>query len=143
VPRPLDAFGFLIPKRERNTIMACTWVATKWPGRVPDGKAVFRCFSTDPDVSEEAMRADLHQLVGITAEPLFALQHRWPDSMPQYTVGHAARIVELESRIAAIPGLRLAGNAYHGIGIPDCVRSAKQAADRVHSGSAFSPVSFR
>jgi oxygen-dependent protoporphyrinogen oxidase len=130
VPRPLDAFGFLVPKGERNTIMACTWVATKWEGRVPEGKAVLRCFSTDSDVSEEAMRSDLHRLMGITAEPLFALNHRWPESMPQYTVGHAPRIAEMEARVAAIPGLHLAGNAYHGIGIPDCVRSAKLAAER-------------
>jgi oxygen-dependent protoporphyrinogen oxidase len=128
VPRPLDAFGFLVPKRERNTIMACTWVATKWQGRVPDGKAVLRCFSTDPDVSEEAMRADLRSLMGITAAPLFAFSNRWPESMPQYTVGHAPRVAEMEARIAAIPGLHLAGNAYHGVGIPDCVRSAKEAA---------------
>ena len=51
--------------------------------------------------------------------------------MPQYTVGHAARVAEIEARVAAIPGLHLAGNAYHGIGIPDCVRSAKQAAERI------------
>jgi oxygen-dependent protoporphyrinogen oxidase len=131
VPRALDAFGFLVPKRERNTIMACTWVATKWQGRVPDGKAVLRCFSTDPDVSEEALRADLRRLMGITVEPLFAFSNRWPESMPQYTVGHAPRIAEMEARVAAIPGLHLAGNAYHGVGIPDCVRSAKQAAEKI------------
>jgi oxygen-dependent protoporphyrinogen oxidase len=131
VPRSLDAFGFLIPKRERNTIMACTWVATKWEGRVPAGISVLRCFCTDPNVTEEAMRADLRQLMGITAEPLFALSHRWPESMPQYTVGHGPRIAELEGRVAAVPGLHLAGNAYHGIGIPDCVRSAMQAAEQI------------
>jgi len=131
VPRALDAFGFLVPKRERNTIMACTWVATKWQGRVPEGKAVLRCFSTDPDVSEEAIRADLRRLMGITAEPLFAFSNRWPESMPQYTVGHAPRISEVEARVAAIPGLHLAGNAYHGVGIPDCVRSAKLAAEMI------------
>ena len=131
VPRALDAFGFLVPKRERNTIMACTWVATKWQGRVPEGKAVLRCFSTDPDVSEDAMRADLRRLMGITAEPLFAFSNRWPESMPQYTVGHAPRIAEVEARVSAIPGLHLAGNAYHGVGIPDCVRSAKLAAKKI------------
>jgi oxygen-dependent protoporphyrinogen oxidase len=131
VPRALDAFGFLVPKRERSAIMACTWVATKWPGRVPEGKAVLRCFSTDPGVSEEAMRADLRGLMGITAEPLFAFSNRWPESMPQYTVGHAPRIAEVEARVAAIPGLHLAGNAYHGVGIPDCVRSAKLASEKI------------
>jgi protoporphyrinogen/coproporphyrinogen III oxidase len=135
VPHALDAFGFLVPKPERNTIMACTWVGTKWVGRVPAGKAVLRCFSTDPDASEEAMRADLRRLMGVTAEPAFALRNRWPGAMPQYTIGHGARIAEIETRVAAIPGLHLAGNAYHGIGIPDCVRSAKLAAERVSASA--------
>jgi oxygen-dependent protoporphyrinogen oxidase len=131
VPRPLDAFGFLVPRPERNAIMACTWLNTKWLGRVPEGKAVLRCFSTDEDASEAEMRADLKRLMGITAEPLFALRHQWPESMPQYTVGHTARVAEIEARVAAIPGLYLAGNAYHGIGIPDCVRSAKLTAEKI------------
>jgi oxygen-dependent protoporphyrinogen oxidase len=131
VPHPLDAFGFLVPGPERRAIMACTWLGTKWLGRVPQGKAVLRCFSTDPNIAREAVQADLQRLMGITAEPAFALLHRWPDSMPQYTVGHSARIAELEKRMTAIPGLRLAGNAYYGIGIPDCVRSARQAAELI------------
>ncbi|MDP9054584.1 MAG: protoporphyrinogen oxidase [Acidobacteriota bacterium] len=137
IPRPLDAFGFLVPQRERRTIMACTWVATKWPGRVPAGTAVLRCFAPDPEVSGEAMRADLTRIMGITAEPRFALNHRWPDSMPQYTVGHSARIAELELRIATIPGLHLAGNAYRGVGIPDCIRTAKEAVESILRSSAI------
>jgi protoporphyrinogen/coproporphyrinogen III oxidase len=136
VPRPLDAFGFLVPLRERNTIMACTWVATKWQGRVPEGTAVLRCFSTDPDVEEAAMRADLQRLMGIAAEPVFTLCNRWPEAMPQYTVGHAVRVNEIEARMAVIPGLHLAGNAYHGIGIPDCIRSAQRAAEQVALAAA-------
>ncbi|HWE52135.1 MAG TPA: protoporphyrinogen oxidase [Bryobacteraceae bacterium] len=131
VPHPLDAFGFLIPKGERNAIMACTWVATKWLGRVPDDKAVLRCFSTDLAVTKEAIQADLKRLMAVTAEPIFAVKHECPDAMPQYTVGHTIRIGELEARIDDIPGLYLAGNAYHGIGIPDCVRSGKQAAEAI------------
>ena len=127
----LDAFGFLVPKPERQTIMACTWLQTKWLGRVPADKAVFRCFSTDPNVTREAAQGDLHRLMGITSEPIFALNHRWPDSMPQYTVGHSERVAEIEARIARIPGLYLAGNAYAGIGIPDCVRSAQRAAAQI------------
>ncbi len=137
IPRPLDAFGFLIPKLERQTIMACTWVATKWLGRVPDGKAVLRCFSTDPAATEEAMRADLTRLMNITAEPLFSCCNRWPESMPQYTVGHAQRILELEAHMKALPGIHLAGNAYHGVGIPDCVRGAKEAVKSI-GGTGFS-----
>jgi oxygen-dependent protoporphyrinogen oxidase len=127
----LDAFGFLVPKPERRAIMACTWLGTKWPGRVPADKAVFRCFSTDPDVSREAVLADLNHLMGMTAEPIFALHHRWPDSMPQYSVGHTARVAEIAARAAAIPGFSLIGNAFYGIGIPDCVRSAQKAAERI------------
>jgi len=131
VAHPLDAFGFLVPKPERRAIMACTWLGTKWLGRVPDDKAVFRCFSTDPDVTKEAALADLNRLMGLTAEPIFALNHRWPDSMPQYAVGHTARVAEIDARTAAIPGLSLIGNAFHGIGIPDCVRSAQKVAERI------------
>ncbi len=133
VKHPLDAFGFLVPKPERRAIMACTWLNTKWLGRVPADKAVFRCFSADPSLGREPMEADLKQLMGIEAEPLFALNHRWPDSMPQYTVGHAARVEQIEAKVREIPGLYMAGNSFTGIGIPDCVKSAKAAADAIHA----------
>ena len=129
IKHPLDAFGFLVPKSERRAVMACTWLGTKWLGRVPADKAVFRCFSTDPDVTREAVQSELHRLMGIdAAEPLFAINHRWPDSMPQYTVGHSFRVSEIEQHAARIPGLHLTGNAYNGIGIPDCVRSSQKVA---------------
>ena len=131
VPHPLDAFGFLVPRSERDSMMACTWLGTKWAGRVPEDKAVFRCFSTDPDTPREAVQAELHRLMNITADPIFTVGHRWPDSMPQYTVGHAARVDAIEERAAMHPGLFLAGNAYHGIGIPDCVKSAQQTAKAI------------
>lgn len=135
VPHPLNAFGFLVPRSEREArgmkMMACTWLGTKWAGRVPDDKAVFRCFSTDPDAPREAVQGELERLMDITAEPLFAVGHRWPDSMPQYTLGHAARVDEIEQRASEIPGLYLAGNAYRGIGIPDCVKSAQQTAKSI------------
>ncbi len=131
IGHPLDAFGFLVPRRERGAIMACTWVGTKWVGRVPEDKAVLRCFSTDSNVSDRAMRADLERLMGVASEPLFSLCNRWPEAMPQYTVGHGERVAEIEALVERIPGLHLAGNAYHGIGIPDCVRSARSVADRM------------
>ncbi len=131
VPHALDAFGFLVPRGERGAIMACTWVNTKWEGRIPDDKAVLRCFSTNVEVTREEVERDLARLMNVTAEPLFALPYRWPGSMPQYTVGHTARIAELDARVARIPGLHLAGNAYHGVGIPDCIRSARAAATAI------------
>jgi oxygen-dependent protoporphyrinogen oxidase len=133
VKHPLDAFGFLVPKPERRAIMACTWLGSKWLGRVPDDKAVFRCFSTDVDVTRDAAQTELHRLIRITGEPIFAVNHRWPASMPQYTVGHSLRVAAIEERVAGIPGLYLAGNAYNGIGIPDCVRSAKAAVEAIRT----------
>ena len=118
VPHPLDAFGFLVPKPERRSIMACTWLQTKWLGRVPEDKAVFRCFSTDPEVTREASEAELRRLMGIAAEPLFAVNHRWPESMPQYTVGHSERAAAIRARIAEIPGVYLAGMRISGSGSP-------------------------
>lgn len=131
IAHKLDAFGFLIPAKERNAIMACTWVATKWLGRIPADKAVLRCFSTDIGVTLEAVKQDLRRLMGITAEPIHAFDSRCPEAMPQYTVGHTGRVQHLEECMAAIPGLHLAGNAYHGVGIPDCIRSGKVAADAI------------
>lgn len=126
---PLDAFGFLVPRPERRAVMACTWLQTKWLGRVPADKAVFRCFSGDPSMGREEVEADLRRLMDIDVEPLFALNHRWPDSMPQYTVGHTSRVAQIEERVRQIPGLYMAGNSFHGIGIPDCVRSAQKVAE--------------
>jgi len=131
VPHALDAFGFLVPVMERQAIMACTWLGTKWAERVPADKAVFRCFSTNAEVSRDAMLGDLNRLMGISAAPIFEIAHRWPDSMPQYAVGHIARVAEMDARAAAIPGFSLIGNAFHGVGIPDCVRLAKEAAARI------------
>jgi oxygen-dependent protoporphyrinogen oxidase len=131
VPHPLDAFGFLVPAMERQAMMACTWVGTKWAERVPADQAVFRCFSTDAQVSRDAILGDLNRLMGISAAPIFEVAHRWPDSMPQYAVGHIARVAEMDARAAAIPAFSLIGNAFHGVGIPDCVRLAKEAAGRI------------
>ncbi len=137
-------FGFLVPRRERRKLVACTFVGTKFSHRVPDNRVLLRCFlggANQESVLEEpneavvsAVRAELHALVGITAEPLFWRVSRWPRSMAQYTVGHHGRIHEIEARLKQFPGLHLAGNAYHGIGIPDCVRMGKLAAESVARG---------
>jgi oxygen-dependent protoporphyrinogen oxidase len=145
-PTPPDGFGFLIPKKERRRLAACTWVGTKFSHRVPPGKIVARCFiggaeapealaASDEKLAAEATR-ELQEITGITAQPRFVRIFRWPRSMAQPTVGHPARVAEIEARTAAIPGLHLAGNAYQGIGIPDCIRLGRQAATRILEGQA-------
>lgn len=147
-PKPLDGFGFLVPKRERRRLVACTWVGTKFSHRVPEGTTLLRCFlggMDDGGILAEADDAiiaavvhELHEIAGFRAQPSFSRIFRWPLSMAQYTVGHPARLAEIEARTAAIPGLQLAGNAYTGIGIPDCIRMGKQAAASI--SKAVCPV---
>jgi oxygen-dependent protoporphyrinogen oxidase len=132
VKHRLDGFGFLVPKKERARMTACTWVSSKWDHRAPEGKLLFRCFlgDTAPGALQEAL-AGMKTYMGITAEPLFARVYQWPNSMAQYHVGHKQRIEQIETRAARIPGLHLLGNAYHGIGIPDCIREAKRCAGSI------------
>jgi oxygen-dependent protoporphyrinogen oxidase len=139
--RPPDGFGFLVPRVERRRLVACTWVGTKFSHRAPQAKLVARCFlggrqdaaildRSDSDVLA-IVREELREIAGVTAEPRFHRLSRWPRSMAQYTVGHGARLAEIEARAAAISGLYLAGNAYQGIGIPDCIRMGKAAAEAI------------
>jgi oxygen-dependent protoporphyrinogen oxidase len=137
--RPPVGFGFLVPKKERRRLVALTWVGTKFSHRVPEGKIVARCFlggmedagvlAESDDAILEALGRELREIAGVTAKPRFTRIVRWPRSMAQYPVGHPARMAELRERVAKIPGLELAGNAYDGIGIPDCIRSGKNAAE--------------
>jgi oxygen-dependent protoporphyrinogen oxidase len=136
---PLAGFGFLAPRKERRRLIACTYVGTKFPHRTPPGTVVLRCFLGGADdaailhESDERVIAglldELKEIVGLVARPRFTRISRWPRSMAQYLVGHEERIAELEARLPA--GLHVAGNAYHGIGIPDCIRMGKRAAEQI------------
>ncbi len=141
VPHPLDGFGFVVPRTERRAVLACTFSSVKYPGRAPKGHALLRCFmggalnermleSDDPALVAGA-RDELRQALGITAEPVLTRVARWTKAMPQYHVGHAGRIEAIEQCTAALPSLHLAGGAYRGVGIADCVRSGEAAAERV------------
>ena len=135
IRHPLNGFGFLIPKVERRALVACTWVGRKFDFRVPDDLVFLRCFLGDSsiglsdEVMLDAVRAELGELMGVDAEPLFHRIHRWPKSMAQYTVGHSKRLAVIRERLEHLPGLYLAGNGYEGIGIPDCIRTGREAAE--------------
>jgi oxygen-dependent protoporphyrinogen oxidase len=134
-------FGFLVPQKERRRLAACTFVGTKFSHRVPEDRIALRCFfggTSDASVlgeSDEALiaiaREELRRIIGLTAVPCDHVIARWPRSMAQYTVGHAQRVQEIRTRTAEIPGLHLAGNAFEGIGISDCIRTGRQAAQRI------------
>jgi len=133
-----DGFGFLVPASEGRSMLACTFVHRKFLGRTPPGKAVLRAFLggmkneallAEPDeVLVATVRRELNEILGITSEPEYTQVSRWRRAMAQYAVGHQARAKRVAERVAALPGLKLAGNAYDGIGIPDCIRLGRQAA---------------
>ena len=133
-------FGFLVPYKEQRRMLACTFVHNKFPGRVAPGKGLLRCFlggardSSILDLDDifimNVIRSELHSVINLRAQPEFHRVYRWPSSMPQYSVGHTQRVKLIQSRVAGIPGVFLAGNAYSGIGISDCVRTGRTAAER-------------
>jgi oxygen-dependent protoporphyrinogen oxidase len=141
VSHPLDAFGFVVPVVEERSIMACTFSSVKYPGRAPGGAVLLRAFvggalqasqlDRSDDQIEAAVRRDLTDLLGTTAPPLFCHIQRHPRSMPQYLVGHLELVKSIEGLISDLPGLALAGSAYRGVGIPDCVHSGEEAAEKV------------
>lgn len=133
-------FGFLIPRSEGKRMLAATFVHNKFPHRAPDDRALLRCFiggarneqilqAPDAEVIR-IVRAELQQILGLTAEPLFTRIYRWNGVMAQYGVGHLERLQRIEDLLQQLPGLTLAGNGYRGIGVPDCVRSGSEAANR-------------
>ena len=143
-----DGFGFLVPASEGRAMLACTFVHRKFLGRTPPGKAVFRAFLggirneallTDTDEALVAIvRRELSEIlgektIGLNMEPEYTQVSRWRRAMAQYSVGHQERVARIATRAAEFPGLRLAGNAYDGIGIPDCIRLGRRAAKELLS----------
>ncbi|MGD0931641.1 MAG: protoporphyrinogen oxidase [Candidatus Korobacteraceae bacterium] len=134
-------FGFLVPRSEGTRMLACTFVHNKFPHRAPPDKGILRCFLggardeavlglSDEEILETVHR-ELRDLVKLDARPIFSRVYRWREAMAQYEPGHIARVAKIEGRVAEIPGLAIAGNAYHGIGVPDCIRGGMEAANSV------------
>jgi oxygen-dependent protoporphyrinogen oxidase len=133
-----DGFGFLVPASEGRAMLACTFVHRKFLGRTPPGKAVLRAFlggmkneallAEPDDVLVTTVRRELQEIIGIHARPEHTQVSRWRRAMAQYAVGHQSRAKRVAERVAELPGLKLAGNAYDGIGIPDCIRLGRTAA---------------
>jgi oxygen-dependent protoporphyrinogen oxidase len=137
----MDAFGVLCPQVEKRSLMAATYSSTKWPGRAPEGKVLMRGFVGGPqnqaimENSDEELAqivlAEMRDILGVKGEPLFTRVYRWHLGMPQYTMGHLDRVSLIEERSSAIPGLALAGGAYRGVGIPNCIESGERAVSRL------------
>jgi len=152
VRHPLNGFGMVVPAVEHHPILGCSFSSVKFPNRAPKGKVLLRVFLSehpenmiatlsDQELIARACRS-LKALLGITAPPLFTMLTRHPKALPQYRVGHLEHVRTIQSRLSSFQGIALAGNAYHGIGIPDCIHSGEEAADQLfaylhnhHAGS--------
>jgi oxygen-dependent protoporphyrinogen oxidase len=134
-------FGFLVPEGSGNRLLACTFVDQKFDDRVPLGGRIMRAFfggaaaerlmSCGNDEAAAVARLELAAILGPLPEPQITVVRRWPRSLPQYGVGHLERMAELNKRVNALDGLWLLGNGYRGVGIPDLVRDAREAARRM------------
>jgi oxygen-dependent protoporphyrinogen oxidase len=141
IKHPLNAFGFVVPAIEKRKVIAGSFASVKFPGRAPEDRVLIRVFvggalqadlATLPDDELVRMaREELGTLLGASGEPEISEVVRWLDAMPQYHVGHLDLVAQIEARVAEIPRFALAGNAYRGVGIPFCIRSGEQAAERV------------
>jgi len=139
IAHPLNGFGFVVPFVEKRSLIACSFSSVKFSGRAPEGHVLLRAFAggalqpeifaLDETEMSKRVEADLRGLLGIREDPRFIEVAKWERSMPQYEVGHLDRVSEIEKLATELPGLSLAGNAYRGAGIPDCVRSGEAAAE--------------
>jgi oxygen-dependent protoporphyrinogen oxidase len=141
VPRPVDGFGFLVPKAEARKILGSRWDSATFDRRAPAGEVLLtqivggarnpELVALDDESLVGVVREEMRITMGISAPPAFARVVRWPRAIPQYTVGHAKRLEEIEAKLARLGGLSLGGNAYYGIGINDCTAHAGALAPRL------------
>ncbi len=139
----ISGFGMLAPEREERRILGILYISSFFPWRTEDGKTLLTMMvggARHPERARlpddqliAAVREELERMLGVTQEPSFQQIVRWDKAIPQYNVGHLARLERIDRRVADAPGLHLAGNAYRGIGMNDCIRNAVQLAERLTS----------
>ncbi|KAB8139011.1 protoporphyrinogen oxidase [Gracilibacillus oryzae] len=143
IKEDIDGTGFVVSRNSDYRITACTWTHKKWPETAaPEGMALLRCYVGRPgdesvvDLSDEALEkivlSDLNKIMKIEGTPRFSVVSRWENAMPQYGIGHKAKVDKLEKDIAEnLPGLFVAGSSYRGIGIPDCIDQGEAAVEQI------------
>jgi len=141
IDHPLNGMGVVVPAVERSPILACSFSSQKYAHRAPEGKVLLRVFAggarrpelagMDDDKLRGLVLDELGRLLGIHGEPVYSSIAHWPATMPQFHVGHKQLVGRIQARVENLPHLALAGNFFHGVGIPHCIHSGQQAAERV------------
>ncbi len=149
IPHSLEGFGFVVPAVEKASLIGCTFSSVKFSQRAPEGMVLLRAFVGGPFQKEMMVKDDLslertvleglRRTLGIEAPPRFVSIQRYHEAMPVYTVGHLDWVEALEKELSKHPGLYVTGGSYRGVGIPDCIRQAEAAAERMAAQSADSP----
>ena len=144
IRRPMNGMGFVVPELEKSLLIAGSFSSHKYPHRAPEGTTLLRLFAGGtraPEVVDlpedeliKRVTGELTSLLDIDGPPQIVEVSRWPQSMPQYNVGHLDLLDRLESELASVPTLALAGNAFRGVGLPACIKSGRQAAERIGEG---------
>jgi len=144
VPRPLDASGYIALSGTGQEVVASTWSSAKFSGRAPADHVLLRIisgrkrsdatFAMDDSQLVATARSEIRETMGIEALPVLWRVHRWPHSVPRYVLGHRQRCAHIMERLQEYPGLHLAGAAYDGAGIPDCIKSGQNVAEAVIKG---------
>jgi oxygen-dependent protoporphyrinogen oxidase len=141
IDHPLNGMGVVVPAIERSPILACSFSSQKYAHRAPEGKVLLRVFAggarrpelagMDDDKLRPLVLDELGRLLGIHGEPVYSSIAHWPGTMPQFHVGHKQLVQQIKARVEDLPHLALAGNFFDGVGIPHCIHSGEQAAERV------------
>jgi len=154
VRRPLNGYGYLVPMSEGEAIRACTWSSSKIEGRAPDEHVLIRafmgrhadepCFQQSDDEILTAVTTALDRTLGLSGDPLHHRVTRWMRALPAYVMGHPQRLARIDAALEALPGLALAGTAYRGVGIPDCIADGERGASmlwkNLHARALQSPT---
>ncbi len=150
IAHPLDGMGVVVPAIEQSPILACSFSSQKYAHRAPEGYVLLRVFAGGarrPDLAAmddgplcALVLGELGRLLGIRGQPVYTNIAHWPGTMPQYHVGHKALVARIEAAARRLPRFALAGNAYHGVGIPHCIHSGQQAAEQVVAQLARGPA---
>jgi len=141
ISHELNEFGFVVPNVEKSDLIACSFSSIKFDGRAPEDHILIRAFlggALNPEIVNlddnqiiDRAKNELEKILGIKGNPEFTLIQRYPDAMPQYHLGHLDKVANIQNRLLEYKGLEIAGNAYSGVGIPECVYSGEQAAENI------------
>ena len=141
----LDGFGYIAPQRTKRDVLGVQWCSSIFPDRAPDGMVLWRALcggwhraemvDWDDQRLIRAVVAELRLAQGVTGEPVFTRVVRWNRAIPQYFVGHLARIATIEQLASKYAGLHLSGNAFHGVAMNDCVDQGDVLAKRILGSS--------